>query len=278
MISLRQVAQRGRRPLSLPIVSSTKRALVTSRQKRALNKQQLGETKAAPPSAAAAAPSSSAGSDGSSSSSIIPLIATVVVAGGAAGAYYNGMIPLDVLSQLGLDSKKEAQGAPQQVPMEEKKEEKKGSPSNTAAKPETEAPFESSGNRVVNISLPKGTSRSSPRAATTEHPAGGNRVSMEPAVPEAESNKKRVPTSVDAALSELREQISKDDTARSLLEAHKDLALLASMDLTDLDQLSTTQLKVRLVQLSKDMEERTKWEAVRLKEFLVMKEKEVEDK
>jgi hypothetical protein len=33
-----------------------------------------------------------------------------------------------------------------------------------------------------------------------------------------------------------------------------------------------------LVQMTKDMEERTKWEAVRLKEFLAMKEKEVEDK
>jgi hypothetical protein len=30
--------------------------------------------------------------------------------------------------------------------------------------------------------------------------------------------------------------------------------------------------------MTKDMEERTKWEAVRLKEFLAMKEKEVEDK
>ena len=42
--------------------------------------------------------------------------------------------------------------------------------------------------------------------------------------------------------------------------------------------MTKSQLKVRLVQMARDLEERTKWEAVRLQEFLSMKEKEVEDK
>ena len=157
------------------------------------------------------------------------------------------------------------------------KEEKKEATSEAESE-STPTVSEPVGNRVMEITLPEGTSRSAPPTPITDHPTGGNRVTMKPAAPEDESKAQSVPSSVDKALKELQQQISKDDTARSLLEAHKDLALLASMDLSDLDELSVTQLKVRLVQLSKDMEERTKWEAVRLKEFLAMKEKEVEDK
>ena len=46
----------------------------------------------------------------------------------------------------------------------------------------------------------------------------------------------------------------------------------------DLDKLSDSELRVRVVQLATEMSDRTKWEAVRLKEFLSMKEKEVGDK
>lgn len=285
MISLRHVAQRsGRRLSSANLI--TKRSLATSRQKRALSEQQLGETKsggaATPPRAA---PSSSSG--GSSGSSL-PLIATVVVAGGAAGAYFMDMIPgvspTNSLSLSGDDSKKVApveKPKPAAKLAAQEKKEDKATPSEATAETVAEnAPAASgpAGNRVMNIALPEGTSRSSPPAPVIDHPTRGNRVSMNPAAPKEESKPQSVPSSVDKALKELQQQISKDDTARSLLEAHKDLALLASMDLSDLDDLSMTQLKVRLVQLSKDMEERTKWEAVRLKEFLVMKEKEVEDR
>lgn len=286
MISLRHVAQRSSRRLSSSTVV-TKRALATSRQKRALNKQQLGETKAAPsggdtPPPPSAASSSSGGSGGGSS---IPLIAAAVIAGGAAGAYYMDMLPgMSPADPLPLSKKQEPAKKPMPATKKaateeknEKKEEKKEATSE--AEPESiPAASEPAGNRVMNIALPEGTSRSAPPATVSDHPIGGNRVSMKPVAPEDESKAQSVPSSVDKALKELQQQISKDDTARSLLEAHKDLALLASMDLSDLDELSMTQLKVRLVQLSKDMEERTKWEAVRLKEFLVMKEKEVEDK
>ena len=128
------------------------------------------------------------------------------------------------------------------------------------------------GNRVLNIVLPSGTKRSAPPAAVTEHPIGGNKVAMEPMKAESENE----PT-VDAALQELQAQLSKD-TSRALNLAHQELAQLASIDVTELDSMNKTQLKIRLVQMAKDIEERTKWEAVRLKEFLAMKEKEVEDK
>ena len=48
--------------------------------------------------------------------------------------------------------------------------------------------------------------------------------------------------------------------------------------LKGLDEASLSELKIRVVQLASEMNERTKWEAVRLREFLAMKEKEVGEK
>jgi hypothetical protein len=68
------------------------------------------------------------------------------------------------------------------------------------------------------------------------------------------------------------------ESDRALTEAHSELAKLSILNWDNLDDMTQTQLKVRLVQLAKEMEDRTKWEAVRLQQFLLMKEKEVEDK
>ena len=83
--------------------------------------------------------------------------------------------------------------------------------------------------------------------------------------------------SIDAALQELRGQLSQESSI-TLQEAREELAKLSSLDAKELDSLSPTQLKIRIIQLSKDLEDRTKWEAVRLKEFLAMKEQEVQNK
>ena len=67
-----------------------------------------------------------------------------------------------------------------------------------------------------------------------------------------------------------------DESSATLQKAHQ--ALRASIDeslYSDLDNLSVSELKIRIIQLGTEMMERTKWEAVRLKEFLAMKEKEV---
>jgi len=63
-----------------------------------------------------------------------------------------------------------------------------------------------------------------------------------------------------------------------LAKAHA--ALRANLDETlfkDLDSLTYSQLRIRVVQLASEMQERTKWEAVRLRDFLAMKEKEAEE-
>ena len=65
------------------------------------------------------------------------------------------------------------------------------------------------------------------------------------------------------------------EAAKSLIQSHQ--ALWSSLDSTffaDLDSLSPAQLKARVVQLATEMKDRTQWEAVRLKEFLALKEKE----
>lgn len=70
-----------------------------------------------------------------------------------------------------------------------------------------------------------------------------------------------------------------DESSATLQKAHQ--ALRANVDeslYTDLENLSPAELRVRVVQLGTEMTERTKWEAMRLKEFLAMKEKEVGEK
>ena len=69
-----------------------------------------------------------------------------------------------------------------------------------------------------------------------------------------------------------------DQATAALLQSHQSLWSDATFLAADLDQLNRAQLQVRVVQLAAEMKDRTKWEAVRLKEFLAMKEKETADK
>jgi len=82
-----------------------------------------------------------------------------------------------------------------------------------------------------------------------------------------------------AEIADLKKQLNqRSDSA--LGQAHTELAKIGSFDIMglDIDNMTPSQLKVRLVQMARDLEEGTKWEAVRLQEFLSMKEREVEDR
>lgn len=84
--------------------------------------------------------------------------------------------------------------------------------------------------------------------------------------------------SVEEAVKELEKGLE-EETSATLAKAHKSIRARFNESLfSDLDQMSAAELRVRVVQLATEMEERTKWEAVRLKEFLAMKEKETADK
>eukprot|EP00584_Thalassiosira_punctigera_P001672 CAMPEP_0172538634 /NCGR_PEP_ID=MMETSP1067-20121228/9990_1 /TAXON_ID=265564 ORGANISM="Thalassiosira punctigera, Strain Tpunct2005C2" /NCGR_SAMPLE_ID=MMETSP1067 /ASSEMBLY_ACC=CAM_ASM_000444 /LENGTH=652 /DNA_ID=CAMNT_0013324175 /DNA_START=129 /DNA_END=2087 /DNA_ORIENTATION=- len=85
-------------------------------------------------------------------------------------------------------------------------------------------------------------------------------------------------TTAANAMSELQSTTSLENS--QTLAAAK-AALRSDLDesyFADLESLSPGELRVRIVQLATEMSDRTKWEAVRLKEFLAMKEKEVGDK
>jgi hypothetical protein len=236
----------------------------TSSQKRALNKQQLAGTAAKP---AVVAPSEGSAAPPTSISAVPILTALGVAAGGA--AYYLDLIPgiggektkKEVETEKDVETKKEEEPSPAAKAAVQKKEE-------IPANKEDAPAAASGGNKVKDIELPKGTTRSASPPAVVTHPKGGNKVLMKPpSTPEA---------SVDSALKELQTELSKE-TSDAIKEAHKELARISSLNMDELDTLTMTQLKVRLVQMAKEIEDRTKWEAVRLKEFLALKEKETSD-
>ena len=202
-------------------------------------------------------PSSTGGS-----SNALPVVAALALAGGGGLAYYMDLIPglggkedKGIVSQAKagkIENGEAAKGIPA--------EDKEATPEESATRSEV-----ATGNKVENIELPKGSSKSSPPLAVTEHPVGGHKVLMKPA-------SEHVPTA-DTALKELQTVLAKE-SSESLQETCEELSKIPSLNMDDLDSLTITQLKVRLVQLAKEMEDRTKWEAVRLKEFLAMKEKD----
>lgn len=133
-------------------------------------------------------------------------------------------------------------------------------------------------NKVHDVHIPPGMKNTEGRAVPiVGHPEGGNRVDVR-------LGKANEPTHVydskmtDKAIASLAGSQT-EEAARSLLESHQ--SAWSSMDANyfqDLDSLSVSQLKARVVQLSSEIKDRTRWEAVRLKEFLTMKEKETEAK
>lgn len=246
-------------------------AAATSAKKRALAQHQLqgGPTNPPPPAsaaAAAAAPRPPPVGPPSESSTMIPVaVIGLLLVGGT--AYY-----LDVIPGFQSEEAKEVPVVTPALPSESKDEPvAKGTPTNEEiVEKKVIEEVKSVGNRVLSIQVPS-TKRSPAKVPPPpEHPVEGSRVSMKP-LPSSEA-------SVEAAVKEF-ESVMETETSATLAKAHK--SIRASFDeslFQDLDQLSAAELKVRVIQLATEMEERTKWEAVRLKEFLALKEKEVADK
>jgi hypothetical protein len=168
---------------------------------------------------------------------------------------------------------------------------KDDSPSSAAAVPKQQPPKEgdatagttTTGNRVAQIpasskmrntvAVPVSSGTDPVTAGEPDHPAAGHRVST--LVPE-QKKPDPIETSVtDAAIAALQRETSVI-TARALVESHSTLALTTIQELDEMKEVPV--LKAKILQLSSELQDRTKWEAVRLKEFLVMKEKEVAEK
>ena len=293
---------------TLSLASITARSLVTAAQKRALNNDQIKGTTAEAASTVAKTsttatksstssvekPSSpSGGGDGGGGSSIVVPLLALAAASAAGGAYYMDLIPM----AMGGDTKKDAEKAPVVENLTAEKTPKVKAvvkvEEPTVAKDETKAK-DSAGNRVINIYAPPSSGRKSEPIPPVEHSPNGNRVSVErfskvygssepsptpEVVPIVQENFSPVIPTLEAEkeLTSVSSSNSKIDNA--LKQAH--VTMRATLDdtfLKDLDKLNDNELRIRVVQLASEMGERTKWEAVRLREFLGMKEKEVEDK
>jgi mitofilin len=156
------------------------------------------------------------------------------------------------------------------------------------------------GNRVINIQAPPTTGRKSNPVQPVQHNPKGSRVSVEkfntvygsqePEVTESNEKEDEVENSIPPSMSTIIQEAEKElltssssGTSTKIDEALKQahVTMRATLDetfLRDLEKLSEHELRIRIVQLASEMGERTKWEAVRLREFLSMKEKEVADK
>jgi len=142
------------------------------------------------------------------------------------------------------------------------------------------------GNRVTTIHVPPADAERPPQVLPTpEHPPNANRVTGLPfaasaidATADESSKRDHALVSAEEAAKEIASS-TEGETEAKLRAAHKSLrADLDEAYLADLDGLGERELRIRVVQLAAEMDERTKWEAVRLKEFLSMKEKETAEK
>jgi mitofilin len=254
-------------------------AAATSREKRALKEEQIAGTSPPKTGAPAAAPSASGGGGGT-----MMAVLAAAVGGGGALAYYNGLIP-------GLEKPDEKTTA--------KEDKAKAGDSVVAKVADNKATEET----VVGEKITEKPAETEPIVVDNEQPGPAEETEVvdegEPAPEPVPADKEdAVPLVVVAAVEEtpskspsptltetkIIEELEKvkalltRESDKALSEAHAELAKLSSLNMNDIDEMTNTQLKVRLVQLAKEMEDRTKWEAVRLQQFLVMKEREVEDK
>lgn len=246
---------------------------------------------------------------GSGGSPIVPLVAFSAAAAG--GAYYMDLMPMEGLKNLiskedkedkpvtvveevvadqkldgngNVDEKKDVEVETETEATEVKKEEDKVSESSVG-----------NGNRVVSIQAPPSSGRSkADPPSPVQHNPDGNRVSVEKfaniygssssnETPEESKEVKSIPSTASvaaAAQEELTTSVTLTSTRidDALQQAHATMrATLNDSFLKDLDKLGESELRIRIIQLASEMGERTKWEAVRLREFLSMKEKEVAD-
>ncbi len=310
---LRTAATHLRRQVNVVRSSShNNRTMITSAQKRALKNEQIkggesSKSSAKPPIAGASpAATAEAGGGGGGGGSSLPLLAGVGIAG-AGAAYYMDVLPLDMIMGKKAEEEKaddsivsvseaavekeeadlsiaiaeeEVAAKAVEVVVEEKKEEE---PVVVVVEEK-----KTTGNRVLQITAPSGSGRVTEPLPEVSHVEGGNRVSVAKFAGGDAGKETPAPTT-DAPTGEIAAQ-AEDELKMSSLPgksaideelARAHASMKASVDesyLKNLDDLSPSDLRIKIVQLTSEMSERTKWEAVRLREFLSMKEKEVGDK
>lgn len=114
-----------------------------------------------------------------------------------------------------------------------------------------------------------------------EHEVSGNRVSLSAAPSSSQEEKEDKSNLLDAA-TELAQTLQTTTLNQSHASIQKALSLLrADVDqsyLCDIDNISPSDLKIRLIQLSSELTERARFEALRTKEVLALQDKEISQK
>lgn len=268
-------------------------AAATSRQKRGLKENSLKGSDNTPPPPASSLPETSSSTSGGGTAMLLGG-SGMALAAGAAYMYSTGA--LDVNS-LGVPLSDPPKPATTTVAVKEEaaqaSEEKPSTAKEEAPAAETAvAESKKTGpNRVTQIDMPAEMMNKTVAPLTTagiSHPANGNRVAMDIVPPKPAKKEKSKKKKKDAKKESLGDtsltneaiqqlQFSANTAAaKSMIQSHQSLwsALDASF-FDDLEDLSKAELKSRIVKLVAELKQRTQWEAVRLKEFMAMKEKEV---
>jgi len=290
--------------------------MITSAQKRALKKKQLEGRKDTPKMPEPESLSAPAGIptmpeiEGNNSNTMmkVGLGGALLLTSLAGLGYKLDLIPGLERTKFGADERintgeEKKDDTPEQSP-EEKNVEKQSSEETNITKDSTEKSNDSS--PIVNkvsVDAICGTVRKTERSVvppSTPHDPFGSRVSLEgiknnPLVVNPKGNTpknaiednevsrevKNLPslprTAVEAAneLQSLRVSQSEEDFRKALKLLRTELD---ECYLEDIDSLSTTELKIRLVQLSSEITQRVRFEAVRSRELMSLKEKEVSQK
>jgi hypothetical protein len=236
----------------------------TAAAKRALNQQQLkGETPSPEPPKPPIASSSSAPPPSVDPSSgggnfMLPI---AIVATGAGVVWYYDLLPHGLLKGR-VEVPKPTVEVPKPAPMNSKK----GNTKEDDVSPILEA-VEVSPDEVGASTVQKEND------TTSESPV--SREDQPPSKFQAPLTVAELPPAF--AMEAAKElQAAGQRSSATLQKANQELRDSVNESLfKDLEGLSDAELRVRIVQLGTDLTQHTKWEAVRLKEFLVMKEKEV---
>jgi len=286
------------------------RCLATASQKRSLNEKQISGKSNDATNSAAKGSASTHQPRPSGGGLLLPLFVLAATAGG--GAYYMDLIPKDLLpealqgEEVGktkqpslasalpktgetekeqISVKKEIEEAPSPIEKDQKSESVIVEKSKRNVEiPNKEAVTERVGHRVTQIHTPpKNTERIISPPPPVQHSVNAHKVTMESFACADAPTKYIIPeekelATVNKAEAEMGITEEKSKTDVELAKAHE--SIRKNLDETlfkDLDSLTYSQLRIRVVQLASEMQDRTKWEAVRLKEFLKMKEKEVNE-
>ena len=274
-------------PLALAYHTHNVDAAATGAQKRALQPHQISpSTKVPPGGGAAAAASVNSNSGGSSNNNNLVMGAAVAAGAAGAGYYYytttiaNTTINTKTTTDDATGAAMDTNGNTTVTTQKEKAAEVSNGVKDTPVIPSTPSSDETkvtSNNRVTTIQVPsKMKNRHPAPAVVEEHPPQGNRVVTIVSPPPVSPA-----TTAAAAVPELPlSSSSTTSTAamESLIASHSSVWSTHSNSQQQPPPQSTMeQLQQRIGQLQMELQDRTKWEAIRLKEFLIMKEREVTD-